>query len=67
MTDDYEPQKDGHDSYYLAIETKRLRGDKHDWVDKFPNPSVPSQTGKVAGASPSSPIETPAHPSIEAA
>lgn len=24
---DYDPQKDGHDSYYAAIEAKRLRGD----------------------------------------
>lgn len=25
--DDYDPQKDSHDSYYAAIEAKRLRGD----------------------------------------
>jgi hypothetical protein len=24
---DYDPAKDGHDSYYTAIEAKRLRGD----------------------------------------
>lgn len=25
MTDDYDPAKDSHDSYYAAIEAKRLR------------------------------------------
>lgn len=27
MTDDYNPRKDAHDSYFVAIEAKRLRGD----------------------------------------
>lgn len=27
----YDPAKDGHDSYYAAIEAKRLRGDVDGW------------------------------------
>lgn len=26
-TDEYDPRKDAHDSYFVAIEAKRLRGD----------------------------------------
>jgi site-specific DNA-methyltransferase (adenine-specific) len=29
--DGYDPQKDAHDSYYAAIEAKRLRGDAQPW------------------------------------
>lgn len=29
MTDTYDPAKDAYDSYFAAIEAKRLRGDKH--------------------------------------
>lgn len=32
---DYDPKKDAHDSYYAAIEAKRLRGDKH-YPEKAP-------------------------------
>lgn len=28
---DYDAAKDGHDSYFAAIEAKRARGDTHDW------------------------------------
>lgn len=34
MSDTYDPAKDGHDSYYAAIEAKRLRGDEHGWEDR---------------------------------
>ncbi len=27
----YDPAKDAHDSFYAAIEAKRLRGDTHSW------------------------------------
>ena len=30
----YDPAKDAHDSFYAAIEAKRLRGDKHDWENR---------------------------------
>jgi hypothetical protein len=35
---DYDAAKDGHDSYFAAIEAKRARGDTHDWEDKRPKP-----------------------------
>ena len=31
--DDYDARKDAHDSYFHAVEVKRLRGDKH-WPDR---------------------------------
>ncbi len=31
MTDEYDAQKDAHDSYYAAIEAKRMRGDTCGW------------------------------------
>lgn len=51
MTDDYDPQLDGLKSYYLAIETKRLRGDKHDWVDAPVSNPLPTRAD-CAGAAP---------------
>ena len=30
----YDPAKDAHDSFYAAVEAKRLRGDKHDWENR---------------------------------
>lgn len=35
---DYDAAKDGHDSYFAAIEAKRLRGDAHDWEDRKRKP-----------------------------
>lgn len=29
--DEYDAAKDGHDSYFAAVEAKRARGDTHDW------------------------------------
>lgn len=31
MEDDYDPAKDGHDSYYAALEDKRQRGSMGNW------------------------------------
>lgn len=31
MTEDYDPRKDAHDSYFAAIEAKRARGSMGDW------------------------------------
>ena len=30
----YDPAKDAHDSFYAAVEAKRLRGDTHDWDNR---------------------------------
>lgn len=32
MSDDYDPGKDAHDSYFAAVEAKRQRGDTHGWA-----------------------------------
>ena len=31
---EYDPAKDAHDSYFAAVEAKRLRGDTHGWNDR---------------------------------
>ena len=36
--DGYDAAKDGHDSYFAAVEAKRARGDTHDWEDRKPKP-----------------------------
>lgn len=36
MSAEYDPARDAHDSYYAAIEAKRLRGDTHAWDDARP-------------------------------
>jgi hypothetical protein len=33
---EYDSAKDAHDSYYAAVEAKRLRGDTHDWSIRQP-------------------------------
>lgn len=37
---DYDPGKDAHDSYYAAVEAKRLRGDTS-WPERLPLDHVP--------------------------
>lgn len=37
---DYDPAKDAHDSYFAAVEAKRLRGDTS-WPDRPPLDHVP--------------------------
>lgn len=36
MADDYDPAKDGHDSYYAALEDKRQRGSMGNWENRSP-------------------------------
>lgn len=36
MADSYDPAKDGHDSYYAALEDKRAKGKMGDWVGRNP-------------------------------
>lgn len=38
---EYDPAKDAHDSFFVAIEAKRLRGDKHAWDDPHRLPRGP--------------------------
>ncbi|TPN57163.1 hypothetical protein [Mesorhizobium sp. B1-1-7] len=53
--DGYDPEKDAHDSYYAAVEAKRLRGDRH-WTQKPPpawrivSPASRAATLSLAGA-----------------
>lgn len=69
---DYDAAKDSHDSYFAAIEAKRLRGDTHGWdpaqqsmfEDSHPHPTS-SPVAVSAGAEP--PCSAPATHSAEIA
>lgn len=47
--DDYDAAKDGHDSYFAAIEAKRLRGDRHCWTKRPPAWRIVSPAPRSAG------------------